>query len=164
MDIFEFAMQMEQDGEKFYRDLAEKSDDKGLARILIMMAEDEVKHYNILKEMHEKKEVQLEDTSVLANAKNIFAQMAERKEGEKMIRNASSQIELYQKAQEIEKKSEDFYREKAELVQNEKNKAIMLKIADEEKRHYFLLDNIVEFVSRPDTWLETAEWNNLEAY
>ena len=164
MDIFEFAMQMEQDGEKFYRDLAEKSDDKGLARILIMMAEDEVKHYNILKEMHEKKEVQLEDTSVLANAKNIFAQMAERKEGEKMIRNASSQIELYQKAQEIEKKSEDFYREKAEFVQNEKNKAIMLKIADEEKRHYFLLDNIVEFVSRPDTWLETAEWNNLEAY
>jgi hypothetical protein len=33
MSIFEFAMQMELDGEKFYRELAEKSSNAGLKKI-----------------------------------------------------------------------------------------------------------------------------------
>lgn len=164
MDIFEFAMQMEQDGEKYYRDLAKKSTDTGISKILNMLADDEVKHYNILLEMHKKHEPTMADTEVLKNAKNVFALMAEQKGLGQTLDGTVTQVDLYRKAQELEKKSEDFYREKAELVQNGSNKKLMLKIAEEEKRHYFLLDNIVDFVTKPDTWLENAEWNHLEAY
>lgn len=68
------------------------------------------------------------------------------------------------KAQEIEKKSQIFYLEKADEVNNPSQKEIFLKIADEEKKHYFILENILDFVSRPQNWLENAEWYHLEEY
>ena len=47
MNIYEFAMQMEKDGETFYRNLASKVSNLGLKNILNMLAEEEVKHYGI---------------------------------------------------------------------------------------------------------------------
>lgn len=75
-----------------------------------------------------------------------------------------SQIELYKKAQEIEEKSRKFYLEKAGEAVNPAQKEIFSKIADEEKKHYFILENVIEFVSRPQNWLENAEWYHLEEY
>ena len=43
-------------------------------------------------------------------------------------------------------------------------KRIFQKLAEEEKKHYFLLENIIQFVSRPETWLENAEFYHLEEY
>lgn len=37
-------------------------------------------------------------------------------------------------------------------------------MAGEEKRHFFILENIIDFVSRPQSWLENAEFNKLEEY
>jgi rubrerythrin len=46
----------------------------------------------------------------------------------------------------------------------ETHKEIFLKLADEEKKHYFLLENIIDFVSRPQKWLENAEFYHLDEY
>jgi rubrerythrin len=54
--------------------------------------------------------------------------------------------------------------EKANEVTEEYQKEIFQRLADEEKKHYFLLENIIEFVSRPETWLENAEFYHLEEY
>lgn len=160
MNIFEFAMQMEKDGEQYYRELASKTNDKGLISIFNMLADDEVKHYHIIQQMMNNQTTAMVDTEVLANAKNIFAEM--KQTGQSMVSD-TSQIDMYRHAQENEKKSEDFYRQKAAEV-DESNRDILLRMAEEEKRHYFLLDNIIEFVNRPDTWLENAEFNHLDEY
>jgi len=70
MNIYEFAMQMERDGEAFYRDLAAKSSSAGVARILNMLAADEVKHYDILKQMAEQSNPEMAQTTILLDAKN----------------------------------------------------------------------------------------------
>jgi rubrerythrin len=74
-----------------------------------------------------------------------------------------SEIELYKKALEIEQQSRDFYLEKADEVA-EAQKEIFLELADEEKKHFFLIENIIDFVSRPERWLENAEFYHLEEY
>jgi rubrerythrin len=43
-------------------------------------------------------------------------------------------------------------------------KKIFLKIAEEEKRHYLVLENIIKFINKPDIWLEDPEWYHLEDY
>ncbi len=43
-------------------------------------------------------------------------------------------------------------------------KDILLKIAEDEKRHRFLLKNTVDFLSRPKTWIENAEFHHLDEY
>lgn len=45
---------------------------------------------------------------------------------------------------------------------NQKN--ILNKIADEEHKHWVTLESVLQFLKRPEQWLEDAEWNNLEAY
>lgn len=160
MDIFEYAMQMEKDGEDYYRQLARQTENKGLKTILTMLADEEVKHRNAIEKMKQEKP-QLAKTTILDDARNVFVRM--KKSGEKFDFYIG-QKELYRKAQDIEKKSQDFYTEKANKVKQEYQKDIFLKLAEEEKKHYFLLENIIEFVSRPETWLENAEVFHLEEY
>ena len=51
MNVFEYAMQMEKDGEVFYRELAEKAGSKGLKNIFTNLADNEAEHFNIFKAM-----------------------------------------------------------------------------------------------------------------
>jgi len=168
MDVFEYALQMEKDGENYYRELVEKTDNKGVRTIFGMLADEEVKHYNIVQAMRvpagrgpKSEAPRMAETTVLADAKNVFAQMKE--SGETFDFDAS-QPDLYRKAQEIEKRSQDFYAQKANEVQKEYQKETFLKLAEEEKKHYILLENVIQFVSRPETWLENAEFYHLEEY
>jgi len=109
MDIFEYAMQMEKDGEDYYRQLAQQTENKGLKTILSMLADEEVKHYNVIEKMKTEKP-QMVETTILSNANNVFAQL---KESDEKFDSDIEQKELYIKAQDIEKESQDFYTEKA---------------------------------------------------
>jgi rubrerythrin len=161
MDIYGYAMQMEKDGEKYYRDGAARSANKGLKNILGVLADAEVKHYNLFEQMKQNRPVQVGDTAILQDVKNVFVKMKE-EGGFKGI--SASEAELYRKAQEIEKQTEDFYLEKASVVTDAGQKDALLRIAAEENKHYFILDQIINFVTRPDHWLENAEWYHLDEY
>ena len=65
---------------------------------------------------------------------------------------------------ENETKSREFYLEKEKEETDPSRKAVFGRLAEEEKKHYFLLENIVAFISRPDTWIENAEFNHLNEY
>ncbi len=161
MDILEYAMKMEKDGEQYYRRTAEKVNNKGIKTILSMLADEEVKHYNALARVQAQQPAEMVETVILADAKNVFEQMID--SGGTLDTDAG-QTELYKEAQRIEEKSRDFYLEKAEEVSEEQQKELFLRLAEEEKKHYFLLENIIEFVSRPERWLENAEFCHLEEY
>lgn len=161
MNIFEYAMQMEKDGEAYYRGLASKCNVQGLKTILNMLADDEVGHYKTFEKLKEGIDAEVPGSMVLENAKNIFQDIKETEAG---FDFDVSEIELYNKAIEIEKKSEDFYREKANEVEQPGLKYILLKIAEDEKKHGFLLKNTVDFISRPKTWIENAEFHHLDEY
>jgi len=160
MDIYEYAMQMEKDGENFYRALAEKTGNSGIQNILIKLADAEVKHYKIFQAMKRNEEVEVTDTAILSEVRNIFVQMKD----EQSFSVDVSQIALYKKAQDIETMTRDFYLEKAAEMKDPSQKEIFLKVAEEEKKHYFILENIISFVSQPESWLENPEWYHLEEY
>ncbi len=159
MDIYKYAMQMELDGRHFYLDLAEKTNSKGLKNILAMMADSEAKHYNVILSMQRNDKTEFSaDTEVLTNVKNIFMKMKEEKEFDV----DASQVEFYKKALEVETNSEKFYLESADEEKDSHRKEIFLKLAEEERNHCVLLENLVGFVSQPADWLENPEWYHLD--
>jgi rubrerythrin len=157
-NIFDFAMQMEKDGEEYYRQLAQQAGNKGMRTILTLLADEEVKHYNAIEKI-KTQQAQIADSEILIDAKNIFVQIKE--SGESFDFNIN-QEELYKKARDIEKKNRDFYTEKANEVTENYQKELFLKLAVEEQKHYVLLDNIIDFISRPEQWLENAEFFHLD--
>ncbi len=159
MDIYKYAMQMEVDGRDFYLDLAEKTNNKGLKNILTMMADSEAKHYNVILDMQKNDKTEFSaDTEVLTNVKNIFVKMKEEKDIDVDI----SQAEFYKKALKDEADAQKFYLEKADEEKDPHRKEIFLNLAEEEKKHCVLLENIIGFVSQPADWLENPEWYHLD--
>jgi rubrerythrin len=152
---------MEKDGEKFYREIAEKNkNNSGLKIIFTMLANEEAKHYGIIKAMEEGTFSPI-DSSILNDINNIFEMMKTRPDA---LNINASQVELYRQAQDIEIQSEKFYLDMINDSERDQNKIVFGKLAEEEKKHCLLLENIIEFVDKPQMWLENAEWNHLEEY
>ncbi len=160
-NIFDYAMQLERDGEQFYADAADSVQHPGLASILMMIASAERMHYAMFARMKRNEPVMVADTAILTNAKNVFVRMREQGGWEDMN---VSEVGLYKRAQEIEKETEVFYLQKADALKGQPLESVFREIAEEERKHYFLLQNIIDFVSRPDNWLENAEWYHLDEY
>jgi len=127
-----------------------------------MLANDEVKHYHIIEQMMKTDgSMELAETDILENAKNIFVKI----KGKNLVFDFDlTQVAFYHKAQEMEEKSYQFYIDMSNKAEIESQRKIFLKLAEQEKKHMFLLENLVEFVSRPETWIENAEFNHLDKY
>lgn len=160
MNILEFAIQMEQDGQDFYHELASKSTHTGIKNILNMLADDERKHQKAI-EKAQTSRWDMPETTVLDNAKNVFRQM---QDFGGQFDLSGDEESLYRQAMKLEDKSIAFYRDKADQVSTPEQKALFLKLVEEEKKHFFLLENLVNFVGAPKTWLEDAEFTRLDDY
>jgi rubrerythrin len=161
MNVIEFALEIEREGESFYRTLAGETTDKGIRTILNRLADDEVKHARTLEAIRDNTEPAMADTVIMNQASGIFKDMNRDKV---KISTGIEQVALYKKAQDLEKKSQDFYSSKAEEADDEGVRNLFLRIADEEKKHFLLLHYIIEMVSRPLHWVENAEFFHLEDY
>jgi rubrerythrin len=161
MNIFEFAMDKEKYSELYYRDLAQRSNNTGVRSILIMLADEEAKHYQTVEQMKAGTPRAVAETRVLGNAKRIFEQM--RKTAEKFDFHVG-EADLYRKAAKIEEESKRFYDQKAQEATDPAQKKILQRLAAEEDKHLRLVDNLRSFVSRPETYLEDAEFNHFDDY
>lgn len=162
-NVFEFAMQMELDGKAYYEKMATETEVPALKKILSELAVDEDRHYNIFKRLMEKQgddlgELSEKTTLIAATTKNVFQEL---KEAGTEIASQSDVIAVWKQAQDVEKKSEDFYREKANEVDDPKGKEMLTRIADEEAKHWAVIEAVMQFLNKPNSFLADAEWGNL---
>jgi rubrerythrin len=165
MDIFEFAMQMEKDGEKYYLELMHQCNTPGLKKVFSFLAGEEAKHYTYIDSLRQKKDIPPRvETKILSEVKNVFIEMKAEKQD--LDADTMKATASFIKARDIEEKSRNFYLEKAEETDDPAAKSLLMEIADEELKHFHIMENIVEFISRPEPghWLENAEWHHLEEY
>ena len=165
-DIFEFAMQMELDGKAYYEKMASETSVPALQKILKGLADDEQRHYNIFKTLKEHHGDQLGElsektTEIFSTTKNVFQEMKDA--GDSLVEKEDT-LAVWKKAQDVEKKSEDFYREKANEVEDPKGKEMLTRIADEEAKHWAVIESVMQFLNKPNTYLEDAEFSNLDEY
>ncbi|MBU3948709.1 MAG: ferritin family protein [Proteobacteria bacterium] len=161
MKIFELAKQVEKNGEKFYTDLADKTTDVGLKKIFTLLAQDEKKHYIIFESMEQQRDFELTDTNVLKEAKAIFQNIRDRAV---QISNGTPQEEVYLVAYANEQNSIEIYSELLDNTRNDNHREVIGKIIEEENKHKFLIEQLIEFIRRPEFWLENAEFNHLDEY
>jgi len=155
MNVYEYAMKVEKDGEAYYRELASKSPNSGLKRIFTMLADEEVKHYNVFKSMMRKDDVDIDKLDIITDTKTIFETLSAERSN---ISFSKDQVDYYKEAIKREDNSHQFYVDKSKEVETENEKAIFLKIADEETKHKRVLEEIVDFIQEPDNWVASAEF------
>lgn len=163
MNVFEFAMKMEKDGQHFYESEASRTKHPALRKIWLQLAGDEIKHYEIFKrlrdgEIQEAKAMSELGTQILASAKTIFEQLPR---GEADAKFGDDVIAAWNKAQDIERETEKFYRDKSKEEKVPEVKRAFGLLADEEHKHVVLIEHVLEFLHQPKSWLDDAEWSNI---
>lgn len=155
MNVYEYAMKVEKEGESYYREMAAAATNAGLTRIFTMLADEEVKHYNVFRNMMKKEEMNLEDLDLITDTKTIFQTLLEEKDN---VTFDVDQIQFYKDAIAREESSHDFYAQNAEKLEDGKEKEIFLHIAKEEIIHKEVLEEIVHFLEEPADWVASAEF------
>lgn len=154
MDVFEIAKEMELEGKKLYEEQAKKAEDEAIKKILIMLANQEQDHYDIFNALQKNQPVKIKKES-FKGIKDVFSDL--RKD------LPQDQIAFYNKILDIEKKSQQFYEEISQQQEPEA-KEIIQRIANEEHKHWIIIKNLIDYIKRPDQWVEDPEFYHLEDY
>ncbi|MDD4601235.1 hypothetical protein SDC9_11461 [bioreactor metagenome] len=166
MDIFQFALQMELDGEKYYRELAAKAKQDDLKKVLESLADDEQRHYKIIQLAQKQTFKDIEIGPSLTNVQNVFAGNKEfvRNNKESIAKLKDEQIDLYRAALAKENESVELYKKLKENARCQEEKVICEKLIHEEEKHVEVLDNIIGMLNNVNDWVESAEFNRKDTY
>ena len=162
MNVFDFAMEMEDAGKAYYESLAESASLPGLKTIFTRLAEDEAKHYRIFRDLKAGgKTPDLPASNILDTVQNVFTQLP-RDAG--ALQEVSGVLPAYKHAMKLEADSFRLYEDAAGKETDAGLKDLLLKIAVEEHKHFNILENLFQFVNAPNQHLVWAEFSNLDEF
>ena len=159
MNVYDFAIQMSSDGEKFFQTLTKQVKKPGLRTILVMLANDQAIHRRGFEKRRQKEGASLSDAKSLTGVLNPFAQRLKRLGRGERLDEDLPPAELYRRGQELDKECEDFFRKRASRVKNQRLKQAILGVAEEQRKHSVTLEHLINFIMEPQQGLEDAEWN-----
>jgi rubrerythrin len=158
MNVFDFAMKMELQGKACYETLAASTTVPGLKKIFTGLAEDEQKHYDVFRGLKEGKAFAMADSRTLELAKSVFRDLMVQKES---LVELHEDLDGYRLGLKIEADSVKLYEDLATKEQDPETVQLYLRIANEEKNHFNIMENICDFVMKPRYFLEWREFSNL---
>jgi len=159
MNPLEFALKMELDGKAYYEKLASETDVTMLKIIFTSLAADEQKHYDTIKQMQSEVNTVMVDSTALEMSKKIFQDLINDKNTAEGLKES---LDGYKHAMKVEADSVKFYEEIAAKESNPDSKKLLLKVAEEEKKHYNIMDNLYDYTLKPQYFLAWGEFSNIK--
>lgn len=155
MNTLDYAIKMEYDGEKYYREQAEINKENGLYVVCNLLAEEEKKHAGILENKKKQLAYDLQDSDFLNNAKNVYT-------GSKGIEvkgiNYPSQLDFYVIVSEMEKKSIDLYEKFLSDATEEEDRKLYEYLINQEKQHVEAFEEMSRLLQNAEWWIESPEF------
>ena len=161
-NVWEIAINMENEGIEFYTQLANKTENEELGGVFKFLASQEVEHKNFFESLNHCVAANFtEKQDAVTMAKRVFKKIAPQFKDSDQMKNA---VDAYKKAITFENNAIKYYSTLVEKAETEKQKKIIRVIINEEKKHAVTLDYLIDFVNRPNEWLEDAEINHSDEY
>lgn len=157
----EFAIKLEENGERYYREQAKIYQGLEVENIFIMLADDEKYHADIIRQKQSQKEYDLTNSKAPDKSRDIFAN-AENFSDE--IFERPRQIDALRKALKKEKESIELYQELYEEATEADEKEFYSFLIGEEKSHYKIINELIELHRHSEEWVEDAEFGKREKY
>jgi rubrerythrin len=159
--ILKYAAQREMETHDFYASCLAKATISGTKEILQTLVRDEKHHYDIvtgilqesgaagaMKELTETPNAKTQLTKAFTHSKVT---------DDEFSAEHASVRDLLVQALDIEKESFTNYSQGFEEASDSEIKAVFKYLADEENKHYIMIDNLMSFLDNPGTWLYEEE-------
>jgi rubrerythrin len=151
MNIIECALKMESDAKAHYEKLAEEAPVSELKVLFGMLAKAEQEHYETLKRMKEEVDPSKAEFRALDEAACAFKPLLGKRD---LMAELKDDSDGYLHVVKEEEESVRFYEDLAAKAENEETRQLLMLLADQEKRHLNMVENIYAFVENPRTYLE----------
>lgn len=161
MNILEFAINMELEGEKYYLKQAEINKANALSVVFRMLAEDEHRHAEILQNKVKNLDYKLDENETITEIDHIFKSIGDFTVETKEVPN---QIDAYQKALNAEKESIDLYTKSLAEATDEESEVLFKYLIKQEQYHYTTLEELISLLSKAEEWVENAEFGLRKDY
>jgi rubrerythrin len=166
IEALQFAIQMEIDGKEYYKKAGAESISKVGKDLFEWLAGEEDKHrqrfeqiYNEIKTSQKWPEIPVKPGED-KNIKTLFSDALQRTS--RTIQAEPSELELIDKAIEMENKTHNFYINTMNSASYEAEKNFYEAIAAEERGHYLLLTDYREYLIDPAGWFVKSEHHSLD--
>jgi rubrerythrin len=165
IDALEVALNNETSERDFYLAHARKTKNPLGKSMFLMIADDELEHYERLKELHEKlKSTGLWPASLPLSVKQT--RVKELIDGLNDPGNAAGSseddLEAIQVATAFEAKGAEFYARLRDESADERQKAFFALLAGIEREHYLVLKDAEDYLKDPGGWLRRTERGSLD--
>ncbi|HBA87889.1 MAG TPA: ferritin [Geobacter sp.] len=159
MNVYDFAMKIELQGKAYYENLAASAQASWLRTIFLELARDEQKHFDALRGLKEGDMSEMPDSRALEHARSVFSELLGRGD---VVAGMQDALDAYGLALKIEADSVRLHEDMARREENPETVQLFLTIANEEKKHYNIIENICDFIRRPKYYLKWHEFTNIE--
>ena len=156
------AIEMEKQGQTFYKTTAGKTKDKMTKSVFEFLSNEELKHIDAIKVFYDA-EMAGEDIdfgSIISDSKNVAAKKAIGKLFRGLDQKApvdKPDLEAYKFARDFEKNGERFYRQALDKSTDPEVKKLFSFLVEEEKRHFQMIDDSLAFLEDPAEWFHRRE-------
>jgi rubrerythrin len=160
MGLIDEAIALEERAEVNYRSAAETTSDASAAKILKLLADQEAQHAEALRVMNVGSVGTAE--SLIEAGKDWVGGVIEGAGG--AISPDSELRDVLQRALEIERATEVFYREQGAASEDRSVADLFSRLAAIEKIHFLFVSSLLEYFDRPTEWVESAEFGLRDEY
>lgn len=161
MNTLELAIQMENEGRKYYLEQAEMNKDNELSKVFVLLADSEKEHEALLRKRLNNEEYTIKAGERATSLKSLFSGLKDYVASD--IRS-TTQLDVYRLAVGIEEKSIELYQKMLKDASNDKDKDLFSFLVKEENQHRDLFEELVKMLTRPEEWVESPEFGLREDY
>jgi rubrerythrin len=160
--VWETAKSMEKQGMEFYRAQAAAAPNAELKGVFNLLADEEKTHYEFFERIKKKMPAGgVGPSDTIGKVKEAFAAMTAGFATPDVLKTAAT---VYHKALGMEQGAVEFYSAALSTAKGPAEKKALEAVIEEEKRHVRIFESLLDFVARPDLWVENAEFSKIEEY
>ena len=161
MNILDCAIKMEEEAREYYEKLAEAATVPELKNLFSMLAAAEQELHDALVRLQGSIHPQKTQFKAMQEASCAFKPLLAKRD---LMAGLKDDPDAYKHMVKEEEESVRFYEEQAGKAKDEGTRKVLLMIADEERKHLSIVENIYSFVESPKTYLAWGEFSNLNEY
>ena len=160
MNILECTIKMKEETRAHYERLSEAVEEKELKRLFLLVASAEDEHIEKLKALKDTMNAAgTSDLSSLDESVCVFSPHIDPRHLAEALRNDP---DAYRHVVQEEEETIEFFDQLKSQAESEQMKEICQALADKEREHLTMLENIYFFVEEPRTYLEWGEFSNIK--
>jgi rubrerythrin len=161
MNIFDCAIKMEEEARSTYEKMAAATDVTELKNLFTLLAQSEQEHYDTLTAMKKNPDLKQVQFKALEDMPCLITPLLALRD---LMDGQPLEGDVYQQVIREEDNGVMFYEDLAAQTEDEQTREILLRIAEEERRHLSIVENIYAFVESPKNFLAWGEFSNLKEY